>query len=91
MNDVPSFSPADIARRVAALGLIADPTMVWAYLRTRLAEAYPERLTGLPDAALPVAEADLDEWLDDFLDGALQQRAELLRRIDALNQSDRDG
>ncbi len=82
------FSPMDVARRVAALGVIADPAAVWAYLRTRLAESYPDRLAGLSPARLPIDETELDAWLDDFLDVMELQRAELIARIDALERSE---
>jgi hypothetical protein len=75
------FSPADVARRIAALGVIADPATVWAYLRTRLAERYPERLAGLSPARLPISADELGEWLDDFLDGVEAERAKLARRM----------
>lgn len=81
MDEQQGFTPADVARRVAALGVLADPAVVWSYLRTRLAERYPERQPGLSPARLPVPGTDLDEWLDDFLDGVESERARLTRRM----------
>ena len=81
MDEQDGFTPADIARRVTAMGVLANPAVVWSYLRTRLAERYPERLAGLSPARLPVPAADLDEWLDDFLDGVESERASLTRRM----------
>ena len=81
MDDQGGFTPADIARRVAALGVLVNPAAAWVYLRTRLAERYPERLDALPPALLPVDEADLEEWLDDFLDGVDAERSRLIRRM----------
>ena len=81
MDEQQGFTPADAARRVAALGVIANPSAVWAYLRARLAERYPDRLVDLPPTSLPIDELDLDEWLDDFLDGVESERARLVRRM----------
>ena len=81
MSEPAGFTPADVARRVATMGVLANPAAVWAYLRTRLAERYPDRLVDLPPAALPIDELDLDEWLDDFLDGVESERARLVRRM----------
>ncbi len=81
MNEHNGFTPAQIARRVAAMGVLADPAGVWVYLRTRLAERYPERLADLPPALLPVGEDDLDEWLDDFLDSVESERSRLIRQM----------
>ena len=85
MSEPRGFTPADVARRVAAMGVLANPAAVWAYLRTRLAECYPDRLVDLPPASLPIDEPDLDEWLDDFLDGVESERARLVRRMQAGN------
>jgi hypothetical protein len=75
------FTPADVARRVAAMGVIVNPAAVWSYLRTRFADRYPEQEAGLQPALLPVDENDLEEWLDDFLDGVEAERARLVRRM----------
>jgi hypothetical protein len=75
------FTPADVARRVAAMGVIVDPATVWSYLRTRFADRYPERADQLQPALLPVDEGDLEDWLDDFLDGVEASRARLVRRM----------
>ena len=79
------FSPADVARRVAAMGVIVNPAAVWSYLRTRFADRYPERAEQLPPALLPVDESDLQDWLDDFLDGVEAERARLVRRMNEQN------
>jgi hypothetical protein len=80
-GQAPGFSPADVARRVAALGVIIDPATVWAYLRGRFAAAYPERAGAMPPALLPVAASELDEWLDGLLDAVDAERARLTRLL----------
>jgi hypothetical protein len=77
---VQEFTPADVARRTAALGVIINPATVWAYLRARFAERHPERV-GVAPSVLPVSEAELDEWLDGFLDTVEAERARLARRM----------
>lgn len=82
-GDRQGFTPTDVARRVAALGVIANPATIWVYLRTRLAAEHPERLADLPPALLPLDEDVLDGWLDDFLDGVEAERARLTRGLHA--------
>jgi hypothetical protein len=79
--DERAYSPVDVARRLALLGVVINPTVVWQYLRTRLADRYPERLQGLSPASLPVAEAELEEWLEDVIDEVEAERARLSRAM----------
>jgi hypothetical protein len=81
MDGHEGFTPAEVARRVAGMGVIADPAAVWRYLRARFAGRYPERVAGLSPGRLPVTEEDLDGWLDDFLDGVETERARLTQRL----------
>jgi hypothetical protein len=84
-DDIRMFTPAEVMRRVTAMGVLANALIVWSYMRNRLAEAYPERAaTAAPDA-LPVDEATFADWLDDFLDEAEAQRARLARAMNPLN------
>ncbi len=83
MDSGEGFTPAEVARRVAALGVIVNPATVWAYLRARLRAEHPG--IDAPPTLLPVREAELAEWLEDFLDGVEQERARLhdaLRRAE---------
>lgn len=81
MQTPAGFTPADVLRRVTAMGVLVNPAIVWSYLRTRFAERYPEQVDALPAALLPVDELDLDEWLDDFLDGVEAERSKLTRSM----------
>jgi hypothetical protein len=81
MQTPAGFTPADVLRRVTAMGVLVNPAIVWSYLRTRYAERYPERAGALLPALLPVDEIDLEEWLDDFLDGVEAERSKLTRSM----------
>lgn len=76
---VQEFTPADVARRVAALGVIINPATVWSFLRARFAQRYSERAAVTPPVSLQVSEAELEEWLDQFLDTVEVERARLAR------------
>ncbi len=84
--DGEGYTPAEVARRVAALGVIVNPATVWAYLRARLQADHPGRAA--PPARLPVSEEELAEWLDDFLDGVERERARLR---DSLRRAEGEG
>jgi hypothetical protein len=82
MTEPPAaFTPADVLRRVTALGVLVNLTTVWAYVRARLAAEFPERAaTARPDE-LPVAAATLTDWLEDFLDTTEAERSRLTRNL----------
>ena len=75
------ITPAEVARRMAAAGVIVNPATVWSYLRARYAERYPEGVAALPPALLPADEDEIAEWLDDFLDGVEAERTRLVRAM----------
>jgi hypothetical protein len=81
MHEPPTFTPADVLRRVTALGVLANPVSVWSYVRARLAAEFPERAALTPPDALPVDDATLMDWLDDFLDTVESHRARLTRNL----------
>lgn len=81
MEQPPGFTPTDVLRRVTVMGVLVNPAVVWSYLRTRFAEEHPHRLAELAPALLPIEEAELDEWLDDFLDGVEMERSKLTRHM----------
>lgn len=75
------FTPADVLRRVTAMGVLANALTVWSYMRSRLEEEHPDRLATAGPAELPVDEETLAGWLDDFVDTAEAQRSRLVRRL----------
>ncbi len=79
MDSGEGFTPAEIARRMAALGVIVNPATVWAYLRARLAAEHPGREA--PPGLLPAGEEELAGWLDDFLDGVERERSRLTETL----------
>jgi len=83
MNDAPppAFSPADVMRRLTALGVLANAVTVWTYLRDRLEAEFPERAATAAATALPVDEETLSDWLDDLVDEVEAQRARLTRAM----------
>ena len=83
--EVTPFTPADVLRRVTAMGVLVNAVTVWSYMRTRLVAAYPERAALAAPDALPVDEETLADWLDDFLDGVESERARLIRRMNESN------
>ena len=83
MSEPTGFTPAEVARRVAALGVIVNPAVVWSYLRARYLEQRPDGAAALTDTLLPVSADDLDDWLDDFLDGVEATRAKLIRGMNS--------
>lgn len=66
---------------MAAAGVIVNPATVWSYLRARYAERYPDDVAALPPALLPASEDEIEEWLDDFLDGVEAERTRLVRAM----------
>ena len=83
---VSAFTPADVLRRVTAMGVLANAVTVWSYVRTRLEEAFPERAASAALDVLPVDEETLTEWLDDFLDTVETQRSRLARHLNRGSQ-----
>lgn len=75
------FTPADVLRRVTAMGVIANVVTLWSYLQARLAEEFPERVATTAPTELPVDEETLAGWLDDFVDTAEVQRGKLARHL----------
>lgn len=75
------FTPVDVLRRVTAMGVIANATTLWSYMRGRLQESYPELAATAAPTALPVDEAVLCDWLDDFVDAVEVERSHLSRRL----------
>ena len=82
MSEQPrAFSPADVVRRMTALGVLVNVATVWAYVRARLAAEYPERAASARPDELPVDALTLADWLDDFLDTAETERNRLTRNL----------
>lgn len=81
------ITPAEVARRVAALGVIINPATVWAFLRHRYALAHPERAAPAP-AVLLLSEDELQAWLDEFLDVVEAERARLSRALQPPDEQD---
>ena len=83
MDELPveAFTPADVLRRVAAMGVIANVVTLWSYLRARLTEEFPDRAAAARPTDLPIDEDTLADWLDDFVDTAEVQRAKLSRHL----------
>ena len=75
------FTPADVLRRLTAMGVIANVVTLWSYLRVRLAEEFPERAATAGPTELPVHEGTLADWLDDFVGTAEVQRGKLARHL----------
>ena len=90
MNEPRPITPAEVARRVAALGVIINPATVWAFLRQRYAAAYPDRAPA-PAGVLQLADDELDEWLDEFLDVVEAERTKLTRAMQAADTQPQDG
>ena len=83
MNEPPTepFTPAEVLRRVTALGVLANAVTVWSYVRTRLEVAFPERAATTAPDVTPVDEDTLAGWLDDFIDTVEAQRSRLTRHL----------
>ena len=75
------FTPADVLRRLTAMGVLANVVTVWSYVRSRLETELPDRAAGAGPAELPVEEETLAVWLDDFADAADVQRNRLSRHL----------
>lgn len=75
------FSPADVLRRLTALGVLANAATAWSYVRSRLAAEFPERAQLAGPIELPVDADTLDDWLDDFADSVEAERSRLTRNL----------
>jgi hypothetical protein len=75
------YTPSDVLRLITAMGVLANALTIWSYLRSRLAEAYPERAVTAGPAELPLDEETLVDWLDDFVDAVDVERSRLARRL----------
>lgn len=89
MNERRPITPAEVARQVAALGVIINPATVWAFLRHRYLSTYPDRSTE-PAGALHLSEDELAEWLDEFLDVVEAERGKLSRAMQAKDTQTHD-
>ena len=75
------FTPADVLRRLTAVGVLANAVTVWSYMRSRLQQSFPERASNAAWDRLPVDEETLAGWLDDFVDSVETQRSRLVRHL----------
>ena len=80
MDELRAYTPADIARKVTALGIIINPTIAWSFLCARYAEHHPGATTATL-TSLPIADLDLEVWLDEFLDHVEAERNRLSRNM----------
>lgn len=87
MNERDGFTPVEVTRRLAALGVVVDPVVAWTYLRTRFVAHFPEQRERLAPASLPVDEALLAEWLDEFTDVVEDERRRLSRAMNPARQA----
>jgi len=90
MDERRVFTPAEIARRVAALGVIINPATVWAYLRGRAAGTALDRV-GPTATELVATEEEVAWWLDEFLDVVEAERLRLTRNMRRSSADDAEG
>ncbi len=82
----PPFGPADVLRRLTALGVLANAVTAWSYVRGRLATEFPDRAALAGPVELPVDAETLDDWLDDLADSVEAERSRLARNLNPMGE-----